>query len=239
MVQEIKKALKIRAPNVPIAVQLSKFLFAYRSTPHSTTKESPASLVFKKAPITRFSFLHPCFGKFQRSNEEEVQPVASRGFSSGDTVWIVNQSRPPISKWIPGVIDHRVGPLMYIANVSGSLRHVHIEHIRHRHSLVADVSEPRPVESSLSTPVPAAPIGPTAPVAASSTSAAPTLVEGSPRASLSSGNVPSTPVVPVPDVTPSSLTPLHVSVSPTMSASVSASRPGRVIVKPRRLIAEM
>ena len=86
MVQELKKALKTRSPNVPIAGQLSKFLFAYRSTTHSTTKESPASLVFKKAPITRFSFLHPCFGKFQRSNQEEVQPVASRGFSSGDTV---------------------------------------------------------------------------------------------------------------------------------------------------------
>ena len=111
MVQELKKALKTRPPNVPIAVQLSKFLFAYRSTPHSTTKESPASLMFKKTPITRFSFLHPCLGNFQRLNQEEVQPVASRGFSSGDTVWIVNQSRPPIPKWIPGVIDRRVGPL--------------------------------------------------------------------------------------------------------------------------------
>ena len=124
-------------------------------------------------------------------------------------------------------------------NVSGSLRHVHIEHIRHRHSLVADFSEPMPVESPLSTPVPAAPIGPTVPVAASSPSAAPIPVEGSPRASLSLENVPSTPVVHVPDVTPSSLTPSHVSVLPTMSASVSASRPKRVIVKPRRLIAEM
>ena len=140
------------------------------------------------------------------------------------------------------MIDRRVGPLTYLVNVSGSLRHVHIEHIRHRHSLVADVSEPRPVESPLSTPVPtpvpAAPIGPTAPVAASSPSAAPIPVEGNPRASLSSENVPSTPGVPVPDVTPSSLTPLHVSVSPTMSASVSASRPKRVIVK-SCLIAEM
>ena len=38
----------------------------YRSAPHSTTKESPASLVFKKAPITRFSFLHACLGEMHQ-----------------------------------------------------------------------------------------------------------------------------------------------------------------------------
>ena len=83
-------------------------------------------------------------------------------------MWIVNQSRLPIPKWIPGVIDRRDGPLTYLVNVSGSLRHVHIEHIRHCHPLVADVPEPMPVESPLSTPVSAAPIAPTVPVAASS-----------------------------------------------------------------------
>ena len=91
-----------------------------------------------------------------------------QGFSSGDAVWIVNQPRLPIPKWIHGVIDRRLGPLTYLGNVSGSLRHVHIEHICHRHSLVADVSEPRPLESPLSTPVLAAPIALTVPVVASS-----------------------------------------------------------------------
>ena len=60
----------------------------------------------------------------------------------------------------------------------------------------------------------------------------------SPRPLLSSDNVRSYPVVPVLDVTPSSPTPLHVSVSPTMSSSVLVSRLKCVVVKPHRLIAE-
>ena len=63
-------------------------------------------------------------------------------------------------------------------------------------------------------------------------------VEVSLRPLLSSDNVPGYSVVPVLDVTPSSPTPLHVSGSPIMSASVLASRLKCVVVKPRRLIAE-
>ena len=47
MVQELKRSLKTRVLSVSVSAQISRFLFAYRSTPHSTNNESPVSLLFR------------------------------------------------------------------------------------------------------------------------------------------------------------------------------------------------
>ena len=61
MVQELK--VKARPPSVSISVQLSQFLFQNRTTPHSTTHQSPASLLFKRQPTACLLWLVSSFAR--------------------------------------------------------------------------------------------------------------------------------------------------------------------------------
>ena len=53
------KVSKIIQGGVKIEVAINQFLFDYRSTPHSTTNESPAYLFYKRQLKTRFDLLRP------------------------------------------------------------------------------------------------------------------------------------------------------------------------------------
>ena len=131
MVQELKKSLKTRVPSVSVSTQISRFLFAYRNTPHSTTNESPASLLFKFVPTTRLSCCQPSLSRERR----EPAMSSRRGFEKGDHVWTLNRL-PRGAKWVRGCIDKRLGPLIYLVVVNGVPRQVHVEHLRSFHSYV-------------------------------------------------------------------------------------------------------
>ena len=144
MVQELKKCLRTRPKEVSVSIHLSRFLFKYRSTPHSTTDQTPASLLFKKTPTTRLSLLLPSFAAAMQAKQSVPVASPSREFSNGDYVWLYNARPGSKPKWGEGTVIERLGPLTYLVSVAGINRHVHVEHLRRRTSSTA-VPVPPPV----------------------------------------------------------------------------------------------
>ena len=152
MVQELKKALKTRPANVAVPVQVARFLLSYRSTPHTTTRQSPASLLFKKLPTTRLSLLQPSFANsMQHRHAVDMSP--SRQFTNGDYVYVFNARPGSRPKWLNGTIVERLGPLTYLVSVSGLNRHVHIEHLRLRTTEISTEDSARVTPAHDSTPL--------------------------------------------------------------------------------------
>ena len=131
LVQELKKSLRNRPRSVPVSVQVSRFLFSYRNTPHTITRQAPSSILFKKNPTTRLSLLQPSFAR-DMQDKHPINDSSSRKFCPEDTVWIFNARNDGTSKWLEGVITHRLGPLTYSVECQGRPRHVHVDYIRRR-----------------------------------------------------------------------------------------------------------
>ena len=90
MVQELQKALRARPHHVYVCVQVSRFLFDYRNTPHSATKQSPASILLKKTTATRLAVLQPSFATaIQQAHE--LDSTAAREFTVNAQVWVTVQ----------------------------------------------------------------------------------------------------------------------------------------------------
>ena len=103
MVQELKKALRAIPHHVSVCVQVSRFLFDCRNTPHSATKQSPASILLKKAPTTRLALLQPSFATAMQQ-AHELDGTASREFTVNAQVWLYNARPGSKPKWPEGLI---------------------------------------------------------------------------------------------------------------------------------------
>ena len=115
-VQSFKSGLK-KTSGDSIQDKLSKFLFKYRITPHSTTGVSPAELLMNRRLSSRLDLLYPNISKKiqaqqikQKLGHDNSKPLHS--FELGDAVFVENFSNPP-PKWIPGKITKVTGPLSY------------------------------------------------------------------------------------------------------------------------------
>ena len=122
---------------------LANFLLNYRTRPNSTTGQSPAELVMKRALRTWFSLLNlhmsTSMGEAQdRQKQFHDRGVKMRTFQIGDTVMVRNM-RGGIANWITGVVIAIKGPLKYLVRCGGRVRYVHCEHMR---SFVGDNSLP-------------------------------------------------------------------------------------------------
>jgi len=129
IVQEFKKSMKTRPSNMSERTQVQRFLCMYRNTPQSTTHATPASLIFKRLPTTKFSFLKPSFAAVQRSQQDDVS-TANREFLPADSVLVLNTRNGSSSKWSRGVVMQRLGPLSYAVQLGEHTRHVHIDHLK-------------------------------------------------------------------------------------------------------------
>ena len=135
-VQTLKNGLK-RTAGASIQEKLSKVLFDYRITPHSTTGIAPSELLMKRRLRSRLDLLHPEVSKKveakqdkQKAKHDTSQPI--RKFSVNDNVLVRNQpSNNP--KWIPGVIVKVTGPLSYVVQLlDGRSMRKHVDHIIRR-----------------------------------------------------------------------------------------------------------
>ena len=125
VVQELKKALR-KNEGVDISTTVSRFLISYRNTPHSVTNQSPANVIFRSEPVTRFSFLRPNIG-FELRNRHEEPQEHSRSFEPGQRVWVY---LPRDHRWFQASVLRRIGPLTYSVQLGTNVRHVHVEHMR-------------------------------------------------------------------------------------------------------------
>ena len=134
-VQTFKSFLK-KTPGGTLEDQLSKFLFRYRITPHSTTGITPAELLLGRRPRSLLDLLRPSLSRHVRAQQEQQkrnrdQHTKPRTFSVGDSVYVCDL--PSKDDWLPGTITHATGPLSFEVELSdGRTVRRHCDHLRPR-----------------------------------------------------------------------------------------------------------
>ena len=118
-VQSFKQATKA-AKNDSGTVQskLSKFLIMYRNTLHSSTGECPATLFLGRKLTTRLDLIKPNLSEtVAKSQSKMVRSTVDRDYEVGQTV-AVKDYRENETKWIPGMISDKTGPVSYRVEVA-------------------------------------------------------------------------------------------------------------------------
>ena len=133
-IRTFKQAMKAGAQcGVSPQKRLDNFLLRYRSTSHATTQRTPASLFLGRDLRTRLSLLKPvCEDSVALQQDVQTrhhnQHAKARKFEVGDRVMAQNFGAG--SKWMPGVIVQKKGPLSYVIQVkSGCQWRRHVDHM--------------------------------------------------------------------------------------------------------------
>ena len=150
-VQTLKQGLRKNATTDDMETRVSRFLFRYRITPHSTMGVSPAELLLGRRPRSQLDLMQPNVATRVYRNQVRQKMghdagTRDRTFSPNDMVFIHNFSTSGHT-WLPGIVVEQKGSLAYLIKLADRcVVQRHIEHIRSRSS------EPAVVEPS-ETPV--------------------------------------------------------------------------------------
>lgn len=104
--------------------RLANFLFRYRTTPHSTTGETPAELMVKHTLRTRLSLAKPDLEQAVQ-HKQTKQTVykdptvdTERFFQVYDGVCVRNtRPKSQVDRWVPGTVVKVCGPTVYIVKI--------------------------------------------------------------------------------------------------------------------------
>ena len=135
-VQTLKTALKKDPGGVSLETQLSRFLFRYRLTPHSTTGIPPAELLLGRRPRSHLDLLRPDIAGRVRKKQVEQKVTHDRHcrpreLSVGQPVWV--KSLPTGTPWLPGTITQAQSvERLRIRLQDGRTVDRHIDHVRPR-----------------------------------------------------------------------------------------------------------
>ena len=113
--------------------RLSRFLFAYRNIPQTTTGHSPAELMFNRHLRSPMDLLKPDLNR--RMEEKQDEPAdPKREFKPHDLVFVKNFPPGSKPKWLPGEIQSTDGPRSFTISLSdGRIVRRHLDHIRRRY----------------------------------------------------------------------------------------------------------
>ena len=123
--------------------RISRFLFRYRVTPHSTTGLSPAELLMGRRLRTHLDLLHPDTSRKVIEKQDKLAKVTKRcrKFVVGDRLYARNYRGN--NKWIPVIVTRILGPVSYqVQTSSGSTQRRHVDQLRYCHSLDSNGQEP-------------------------------------------------------------------------------------------------
>ena len=137
-VQTVKNALKkylfeeYGSQKTTMQQKLDNFLLTYRTTPHSTTQCSSASLFYKRDLRTRFSLLRPDLqSDIAEKQEKQIKyhdrkPTRYAEFSENETIRVRNyiNGKP---KWSIATVLKRLGEYRYVVLMDNHKRQVHVE----------------------------------------------------------------------------------------------------------------
>ena len=168
-VQVFKEGMK-KSTSGDLETRLSRFLFHYRTTPHSTTGVSPAELLMGRQLRSQLDLLQPSIAtRVQRRQEKQKaeydQHAKQRSLSPNDPVFVRNFASG--AKWLPGIVTELHGPLMLKVQLQdGPIVCRHLDHVRYRYGEESSSEEdddplPSPkVLSGTNVPQPTSPIIP-------------------------------------------------------------------------------
>ena len=135
-VQSFKQGIKL-TPGNSIQEKLSKYLFKYRITPHSTTGIAPAELLMNRRLRSKLDLVYPDVAERvgtrqlkQKLTHDNGNPV--RNLNIGDKVYVRNlpNSDP---KWLAGTVTKVTGPLSYhVELLDGTIVRKYVDHLRSR-----------------------------------------------------------------------------------------------------------
>lgn len=115
--------------------RLNEFLFSYRSTPHSTTKKSPAEMMFGRQLSCILSNARPNTKRSMRHRQIQANITnESRvpNYNEGDNVYVKTRID---TKWKPAVVSHRTNRYSYVVNTPDGVQlRRHADHLRPRAS---------------------------------------------------------------------------------------------------------
>ena len=133
-VQTIKNGL--RTANIQTGnseQKLRNFLLAYRTTPSSTTGQTPSELFVGRRIRTRLDLLKPDLKQRMENQRAQMefsnrnQRQTPRTFCGGDNVLVRNLTNGP--KWLSGIIKQQIAPLTYMIQLGNRMIKRHIDHI--------------------------------------------------------------------------------------------------------------
>ena len=127
-----------------LETRLARFLFVYRSTPHSTTGRSPAELLLGRKPCSLLDCLRPdsdLAAKVAQSQSQQKanhdQHARPRTFYVGDHVYVRNFRGT--TQWLPGVVRSWIGPLSVTVELEdGRIWRRHFDHVRNRLDVITN-----------------------------------------------------------------------------------------------------
>ena len=114
--------------------RVADFLLSYRSTPHATTDDSPACLMFMRQIRKRFDLLRPStqtqvVTKQAQQKTNHDRHSRTRHLSVGESVLVRDFVHHP--KWKEGKIASQLGPLTYLIILEdGRKWKRHIDHVK-------------------------------------------------------------------------------------------------------------
>ena len=131
--QTFKNAMKAaKNDKGSMETKLARFLIVYRSTPNTTTGESPAGLLFHRQIRTRLSLITPSIAATVGSKQADQKShhdkkSKERQFEVNQPVLVENHSGD--SRWVPGTILSRLGPMNYEVLVNDKVWKRHVDQI--------------------------------------------------------------------------------------------------------------
>ena len=134
IIKTFKRQLKsMQNKRYSLQHKVDLFLFRYRSTEHTVTKEKPCVLMLKRQMRTRLDLLKPSIS--DNVNEyQEKQPknnLKYRKFNKNEHVLIRDYRKNSPSKWQKGVIIEESGPLNYkVKTDNGFIQRRHADQMR-------------------------------------------------------------------------------------------------------------
>jgi len=187
----LKNALKSAQQDAgTLKKKLAQFLIIYRTTPHSTTNETPAQLLMGRKLRTKLDLLKPSVEERVHKNQFRAMITSNRTlreFVEGQAVAVRDYRGH--DKWITATVVKRAGPLTYEVKTNNTAtpaiwRH-HVDQMRDIDTPATD-STPTvtaTVENTTQRPGAAVPLPAAATVSASSTDQQPPTTEAPPSES--------------------------------------------------------
>ena len=146
MVQTFKERMK-RLKQGLLNTRLSRFLFKYRLTPHSTTGALPAEMIFGRKLRSPLDCLKPCIGRtVNRAHEQQRKSYDARAqaqvrdFGISDRVYASNFG--PGVRWLLGVVKAPEGAVLFEVQLDdGRTFRQHADQLHHRYTARENVEE--------------------------------------------------------------------------------------------------
>ena len=137
--------------------EISRFLFSYRNTPHTTIGVTPAELLLHRKPRSLLTILR--LSTAERVRKKQIQQeinhdvhVWKRAIAVDDPVFIRNFHNTG-QKWIPGIAtDVRRQQIIFCELPDGCIIRRHINHVRIRSSQQYEQNEELDFDDLLQNP---------------------------------------------------------------------------------------